>query len=423
MLGRRRGRDAVLVAGITALAAIPRWPGLATQRGKVFDEVYYVEDALRYLGRADGAEVSWVHPQLGKLLIAWGIELGGDRPAGWRLAVFVAGLATVALTFLVGRRLLGVGGGALAAVFVGLDGLAIVHARTGMLDGLLAPFLLGAVLVLLPVLVPDDDEPDGVAPHDQGWFDRSTLWRLVVAGALLGAAVAIKWSAAPALLAVAVVVAVRLRPRHPVAVTQVAVALAAVPLLVYLATYARFWSTDGLDLGAFVDMHRRMLDYHQTLAVEHPYGSEATSWPLLRRPVSYAFSEEGGQVREVLALGNPALWWSFLAFSPWMAWRWWRDRDPTLELVVAGLVVLYVPWLVTFRQGFLFYLTPLVPFLALGLSWAVLELWATTRPWRWAAPVIPSVVVAVGILYLPLWVGSAISREHWDRLILFDSWI
>ena len=411
-------RDAVVLLGLCVGAALLRWPRFATWPGLVFDEVYYVNDALRYLARLDGGEVSWVHPPLGKWLIAGGVALGGDDPLGWRLAVFAAGVVTVALTFLVGRRLMGMWAGAVAGLFVAFDGLSVVHARTGMLDGLVAPFLLGAALVVLPVVLPPEDGDD-----DEPVARPAVHWRLGVAGALLGAAVAVKWSAAPALVAVVVVVLVRLAPRRPAELARIGLALAVVPVAVYLASYARFWSSDGLDLAGFVRMHRNMLEYHQNLTVEHPYGSEASSWIFLRRPVSYAFTEEGGDVREVLALGNPALWWGFVAAAPWMAWRWWRDRDPTLELVVAAVVVLYAPWLVTFRQGFLFYLTPLVPFLALGLTWALRELWISGRAWRWVAPVVPPLVVAAGLLYLPLWIGSEISREHWDRLILFDSWI
>jgi len=404
-------RDTGTLLVLIAIAGLIRLPRLGRPRTPVFDEVYYVGDALRYLGRDTSAEISWVHPPLGKWVIAAGAA-AVDGSGGWRIGVAVAGLVTVALTFVVARALLGTVGGACAGLFVVLDGLAIVHSRVAMLDGILAPLLLGSVVALLPLL----DRGGDAGPAVLG------TGRMVVAGALLGAATAVKWAAAPALAAAAICVLVLCRPRGR-ALLRWAVAFAVVPAAVYVAAYARYWADAGPDLLGFVDLHRGMLEFHQNLTAQHPYGSAASSWLLLRRPVAYYYEAEGGRVREILALGNPALWWGFVAASPVLLWRWWRQRDAAAELTVLAVATLWLPWVVTFRQGFSFYVTPLVPFMAIGLASVVVAPRSARAPIRLASAALVLGVVVVGVLYLPLWLGSSISARHWDRLILFDSWI
>lgn len=415
MLRDRTRRDGVALAALAIVAALVRWPGFAGRPYHVFDEVYYVDDALRYLGWLDGGEVSWVHPPLGKWFIAAGIAMGGDDPTGWRVAVFLAGVATVVLTFLVGRTLLGSLGGALAGLFVAFDGLSIVQSRTGMLDAFLPPLVLGAALALVGPLAASPDPDTGDGPP------LPTV-RLLTAGVLLGAAVAVKWSAAPVLLAALVASAVRLRPRRPADIGRVVVALVVVPVAVYLVSWVRYWVDSGADVGYFRTLHEAMLDYHQTLTATHPGGSRAPSWLVMEQPVLYVYEADGDRIRQVSALGNPALWWGFLLAAPWILVRWWRDRHPVAEVVVFAYAALYLPWVVTFREGFLFYMTPVVPFTAIGLAWAVLQLWRADRPWRWVGRAVPALVVAVGLLYLPLWMGITVSRGYRDALLFLGSW-
>jgi predicted membrane-bound dolichyl-phosphate-mannose-protein mannosyltransferase len=75
------------------------------------------------------------HPQLGKLLIAGGIELFGDGPLAWRLPSLILGtLAVLGMFVLVraagGGPWLGLG----AAALMACDNLLLVHGRIGTLD-------------------------------------------------------------------------------------------------------------------------------------------------------------------------------------------------------------------------------------------------------------------------------------------------
>ncbi|MEY3663652.1 MAG: hypothetical protein RI919_1168, partial [Actinomycetota bacterium] len=112
---------------IMLLAAALRFINLGYPRKLVFDETYYVKDAVT-LGSL-GYEGSWpadpnsqfeagnteifsadpayvVHPPLGKWIIWLGIRaLGADNSVGWRYSVAILGLASVWLVYLVAKRL------------------------------------------------------------------------------------------------------------------------------------------------------------------------------------------------------------------------------------------------------------------------------------------------------------------------------
>jgi dolichyl-phosphate-mannose--protein O-mannosyl transferase len=289
---------------------------------------------------------------------------------------------------------------------VALDGMLIVQSRTAILDSLLPPLVVGAALLLVVHL---DKHPAG----------RLTGWT-VGAGALLGAALAVKWQAGTVLLGVvAAFGSVSRRDRRSLA--ALAVAFVLVPAAVYVASYAGHFA-DGLTPGAWVRMQRDMVDYHRQFRVDHPRDSSPFTWLWLQRPVSYGSLHSPGRIAITMAFGNPALWWGFLASLPILLVTWWRGRDRTVELVLLAWVTLHLSWLVVFRPGFIYYLTPLVPFMAVGVTWVARS---AVRRSRWGAlvPAVVGIGAAVAfVAFLPVWTYQDISVEHFDRLMLFPGW-
>ncbi len=396
---------AVLLVVVTVGGALPRALRLGAHEGFSWDESYYVPAARDYLNGGFGT--NFEHPPLAKWAIAAGIELLGDEQAGWRLASLVAGVATVPLTWLLVRRLLGSPWWAsLAALFVATDGLLIEQSRTAVLDSLLPPFVVGAALCLTIHL-------DRHARRElSGW--------LVGAGALLGAGVAVKWQAGSALAGVLIAFAiVGRRDRRALACAVIAFGL--VPLGVYVASYAGHF-VDGLGPGGWLRLQRDMVDYHREFRVDHPSDSSPITWLWLQRPVSYGSLHAPGRIAIDLALGNIVLWWGFLASLPVLLVTWWRTRDRTVELVLLAWASLHLVWLVILRPGFIYYLTPLVPFMAVGVTWTIR---AVVTRWR-VARALPFVVGAAAIvvfaLYLPVWTYLDMSEDRFQTLMLFEGW-
>ncbi len=157
---------------VLAIAGATRLWNLHLPQRLVFDETYYVKDALAL--SQEGHEKDWpdganptfesgevfgylsepafvVHPPFGKWLIASGMWLlGPENAAGWRISTALLGIATVALLMLVAFKLFRSTKLALAAGFLlAIDGLAITMSRTALLDAPLTFFLLLGFLFFL----------------------------------------------------------------------------------------------------------------------------------------------------------------------------------------------------------------------------------------------------------------------------------
>jgi dolichyl-phosphate-mannose--protein O-mannosyl transferase len=283
-----------------------------------------------------------------------------------------------------------------------------------------------------------------------GLFGKLTLgrpWRLA-AGALLGAATATKWNGAYVALAVlgltvAWEIGYRLEVRglggRRALLRSIAeegprtlVLLGVVPAVVYVAAYTGRMPGDLIGLpwreGTFWrgvwDHQLAMLQFHTTLSGNHPYESPPWSWLLLKRPVAYYFSDAAGQYREILALGNPLVWWTAALGVLALGARWLHRGRQLLapELVVlAAVMATYVPWLVlsgSRSQVFLWYLLPTVPFLCAGLGLLA------ALAWRMLAGriVIAAFGVAVAaslVLYLPLLTALPLSPADWRQRMIF----
>ena len=221
------------IYAVLGLSSILRFVNLDQPHRLIFDETWYVKDAMTL--NQFGYEGSWadnpnsqieaghsdifnstasfvVHPPLGKWIIGLGLRLFGNNSSfGWRFSAAVFGVLLVLLTYLIARELLGSKLWALtAAFFMAIDGHAIVLSRTGILDIFLATFVAAAFYALLrdrkstraelirraqkaEFAVVDENHP-GVGRdylHLGVVWRRPWLWTMAL---MLGAATSVKWS-------------------------------------------------------------------------------------------------------------------------------------------------------------------------------------------------------------------------------------
>ncbi|HEX7172142.1 MAG TPA: phospholipid carrier-dependent glycosyltransferase [Candidatus Limnocylindria bacterium] len=441
-------------------AAALRFASLGRPVELVFDEIFYARDACWYVAGTEAVcgiteLASRTHPPLGKWLIGAGIAALGYDPVGWRATVAVAGTLSISLLYLLAWRLLraiatpiaATIGAAAAATLLAVDLLALVQSRVAMLDAFIALFVIGAVLGA----VLDRDRRRDRA--DRPWWWWPTLGRpwLMVAGASLGAAAAVKWSGAyvaPAIIGLVVVWAIVDRRRaDPEAgwggwiggalkreALPVVLALGVVPVLVYAASYtgrmpgellALPWDPASVWNGIW-QHQRAMLDFHTELGGDHPYQSPPWAWPLLQRPVAYWFGDDGGAYREILAMGNPLAWWPGLVALPALLVTWsragwgWMRPEP---VILAGAGATYLPWIVLSgdrSQTFLWYVLPTLPFLYLALGCFAAWAWASARiPARAAAAALGALVLAGFVFWLPVATALPLDPDAWRMRMLF----
>lgn len=492
-LREHRLRGWFLTAGVTLLAAALRLPRLGTPRTLVFDETYYVKDAWTLLNL--GYEAQWptepnpafeagdvqsyltagsyvVHPQVGKWLIAAGLEvLGAQDPVGWRISSAIAGILTVLVLTRVARRLFRSDLlGTLAGGLMAIDGLAIVHSRTALLDGFLTMFVLlafGALLIDRDRARARLADATGPPRTPSRWGPGLGVrgWRLT-AGVLLGLALGTKWSAiwfiaVFGLLTVGWDATARRRARvrrwWQAALLRDAPAafasLVPVATVVYVASwfswfasdkaYGRQWATnhpgEGVTwlpdaLRSWWRYHQEMWGFHTTLSSEHSYAADAWGWLWQWRPTSFfyespepAFQACGADrcAQAVTSLGNPLLWWFGTLAVALCLWWVLRRRDELALVALTGVVAGWVPWFAfPNRTIFTFYAIVLLPWLILCVVRVVARLLERRTPVRVGVLVgLAVLVVAVSAFYWPIWTAQVIPFRLWQLHMWLPSWV
>jgi len=481
--GGWRGWIGPLVMGL--VAALLRLPGLGTPKALVFDETYYAKDALALLlfGHErnakddandlllamDGKDLHAagtifkdspsyvVHPPFGKWVIASGEWVFGANPFGWRIAVAVLGILSVVILARIVRRLTASNLlGAIAGLLLAIDGMAIAMSRTALLDGVLA-FL---VLVAFGALVLDRERTRRL------WPRRSLRpWR-VVAAVALGLACGVKWSGlwfvlAFGLLTVFWDLGLRRQLGQRAALLKtfmrdaVPAALVMLPIvfLTYLATWYGWFTSSGylrdwaLDNGGYTGAegalrslahyHAEAYRFHTGLTTEHSYQANAWGWPVLARPTSFYYESEGLTCdattcsQEVIALGNPVIWWAAVLALFHQIWRWAAVRDWRAGAVLCGFVAGWAPWLLfQERTVFSFYSIVFLPFMIMALSLslgAMLGSPTDTRERRGNGAIAVTTLLIAAVVaswwFYPIWTGQIIPYDQWQMRMWLPTWV
>jgi len=491
-----RTRQAIRIASpiaVLATAAGTRLWDLGHPAELVFDETYYVKDAWSswnlgyesrwpddpnprfaegetdiYTGKASFA----VHPPLGKWVIALGMAAFGPMPSWtWRISTAIVGILLVGLIMLVAHRLTKslflatLAGGVLA-----IDGNGIVMSRMGLLDGILAFFLLLGFWFFLKdwesrrlreIQRQSASEESGAPPSGVGAALWARPW-LIAAGAAFGAASAVKWSGLWFLVVFGLlsVVADRaaLRSFGGFLARGLVNFTLFIPaaLAVYLATwipwfatedgYHRQWAEDPANtwtgpfawvpkpIQSWLHLEQSVYEYHVGENRPHDYQAPAWMWLLLARPTSFYYrSSELGDPgcdatscgASILDIANPLIWWASVVALVWLIVRFWKRLDWPSGLVLAGFAAGYLPWLAYVdRTIFAFYTIAFEPFLLLALVLAIGDLLGSPGDDRSRRTirvnllaVFLGLAVAISVYFWPVWTGMVMPYDfvasHW----------
>jgi dolichyl-phosphate-mannose-protein mannosyltransferase len=508
-LVRRLDRPIVAILAVAAIAGGIRLWHLSEPTTFVFDEVYYPKAGCIYVGWSDDVcrlrsaderywrtnkwDVgSWVHPPLGKWMEALGIKAFGMRSFGWRVMPALEGtLVSVGVALmawlLFGSTLWTFVAGLLMAV----EHLNVVLSRVALLDIHLELWIVAGFLCLL---------------LDRRWIDRETpvetepieitgpvgqvelvlprasripspVWRpwRFAAGVAFGAACAVKWSAITALGAAVLLSylweATR-RHRDGRSVGRafgravmmetfgIAIALVVVPAAVYMLTWIPWFHHFGWSLSGWWQNQGEMWRYHagvkefaldtatKTYTPTHPYYSRPWTWIPMTRPVSFYVLDLGPDIRQILAIGSPAVFWGTIGAMPYAAVVWWRRRDWRAGFVLVPFLVQWLAWFAVTRPQFFFYVLPCVPFMGLAITYLVRDLSdarivvrdhetgavatdpqtgrpviSSRHPYRPVAWIVVGAAVALFLWFWPVLTGGRISDTHWRAIVWLRSWV
>jgi dolichyl-phosphate-mannose-protein mannosyltransferase len=397
-------------------------------KGLIFDEVYYVDgarDLLRYGVEVTGNKPEFiVHPPVGKWLIASGIKVFGDNSFGWRFTTALFGSLMILLVALIAHRLFrNIFLTGLASALMAIDGLALVHSRTALLDNFLAFFILLATY----------------------FFITKRYWWTGIA---LGLALGTKWNALYFLIAFGLIGFYRAFTHHSgrdliKPTLQRIGQFGVTPLLIYITTWSGWFTSDrswGKNyssnmLSSFIHYHKEILNFHLHLTEKHIYQSNPWSWMVMGRPTSFYYETPQGCgasscSQEILAFGTPFLWWLgtiaiVMVFGLWIRSILKHRVDPALTIIVTGITAGYLPWFfIQQRTVFTFYAIVFEPFLILALVYGARSLISHYVRIGEIAVIAIFVLLFLNFLYfLPLYMGDLITYDAWHSRMWFPSWI
>ena len=418
------------VGAIALFAILLRLLNLGTPKGFIFDEVYYVDgarDYLKYGVEVTGADPEFVvHPPVGKWLIALGIKIFGDNEFGWRFMGALLGSVMVILIALIAQRLfrnnfLTISASALIA----MDGLALVHSRTALLDIYLSFFVLLATYCFVM---------------------RWHWWT----GLALGLAVATKWSGLYFLALFAVIALYRVftlnTGRELIKPTlKTSLQYAVLPTAIYFSSWigwfssSRGWARDYSSnvFASFFHYHSQMLGFHTGLVEKHSYQANPWSWLVMGRPTSFYYQSPktcgaDNCAQEVLALGTPFLWWLgvialAVVFGFWIRSLAQKRYEPSLNIIVVGMTAGYLPWFFfQERTVFSFYAIIFQPFLILSIiycAYVALLYFKNSRNTYIFIGVVGIAIFSNFVYFLPLFTGDVITYDEWQARMWLPSWI
>jgi hypothetical protein len=440
---------------------------LSPPNGQVFDEIYFPVDAYDDIKGIQTCKPTTVNcrynyfdpePPLAKMFIAAG-EIGygwyrarfqgatgdyidlGFNTFGWRIAACLFGTLCIPMMYLFARRLWPNRLFAIsAATLACFDGMFFIQSRIGMIDIFPVFFILLAYFLYLV--------------HIQSKRASSSLISLVALGVVLGIGIASKWIVLAALASIVFLMIVR-AIRHnvdfhigppdapiwswgrgegrtipggawwPAYLLIAIVALAAIPVAIYVASWYPFFARGQFhNLADLIEYQRQSFAYHATLKATHPYGSPWWSWPLLARPVLYyaEYTNLGidhwtGEAiwARMSNLGNPWIWWTSLPCVAALPYFIVRHRSFPATVILLGFITQWLPWSQIGRVLFMYHMFGGLIFMILALAFVLVQLAEQLQPAGRRLLVFNHLALAVALFFYfyPVWTGLPISEHAW----------
>ncbi len=374
-----------------------------------YDEVYQVKTArhILHLERYDQT----THPPLGMLLISLSMVVFGDVSWAWRLPSLVTGFGVIAAIYLVCEKItLNRRVALFAAALYFLDCMSFTQARIGMLNMPMLFFALLSLLFMIKYAVTRE------------WSQEKAF---LFAGAFFGMAMATRWVAVTMAAPLGFLyLKVWFEEKDKLRlIKNTLIYFCVLPLVIYVATFFFMPFMKGHTWRSIIEFHSRNINYNLYLKQGHTYGSEWWSWPIMTRPIWYEFRRVGENVKGILCIGNPAIFWVIPIAMTYALWEFLKKQSLLFVFVIGGFLSQWVPWAFVSRVKFFHYFDPAMPFVCLAIALGLDKFWTLNRRGRWAVIVYGIVVVGFFIYWYPLLNGIAIPEPAFRQRMWFPSWI
>ena len=217
----------------------------------------------------------------------------------------------------------------------------------------------------------------------------------------------------------------------------------AVPLIIYYLSYIPYFVYNGgVTVEKVVKAAEGMLWYHsqEGLGMDHDFYSPWYQWPFIGKPMWYASSsfETAGKQSSIMAMGNPAVWWTGLIGLMGVVFLWAKRHitqghtivlhaekdDPRYALLLICFAAQYLPWVLVPRGTYIYHYFTSVPFIILS-TMLCLE-WISEK-WEKAAKIALYVLLGLALIlfiaFFPYASGIEVSQKWMDMMKWFPRWL
>lgn len=344
-----RGTDMAVLALLVLFSLVSKFYLLSSYPAPVFDEVGYIPQGDEMLSRSI---IRSTHPPLGMFFVALGGRIMGKDTFGWRFFPVLFGTACIPLVFFLCRRLWKNSNIAvIASILVTFDPMFFVLSRLALLDIFACFFILLTALLYA--------------------YDRKVLCAVS-----MGCALCVKWISVLALLAVIVLIFLeflsrRIKGRELLRSLLITVT---VPFITYLILFALLYQCRNPEM--FINYHRYFIARMAFVPVIGYLTTPWWSWLIIPQYLPLAEKQIASNSMAVLKLIEiPALLWAGVFAVILAALQVLKDMQggekSPLMVPLVSFLALYIPWGISSRATYLFYVFPAVPFLLIILAWAL----------------------------------------------------
>jgi dolichyl-phosphate-mannose--protein O-mannosyl transferase/Gpi18-like mannosyltransferase len=376
-------KDLFIILFLSFVSTLLRLFYLKFPEEMMFDEVYHARAAGEYLRHINPYE--WVHPPLAKLIISIGVYIFGLNSFGWRIMPLVFGTFFIPVMYVLGKSLFSSRyTGLLAALLISIDGVFFVQSKTAMTNIFATFFQVTAIMFFWLYFQYD-------------YYKKSKIKIyifLLLSGLFISLALATRWTSMGAFaFIIGATIWYKLffsvsikdiinkdfsnlksifsKNEIPFYITFI-ISFIILPISIYIISYLPYLNL-GHTITDIWNMQKGIYSYHKNLRDPHPYYSEWYTWPFLIRPTWYYFRDfKDGTMAGIIALGNPAIWWSSVFVTIYSLYNAIKYKKTNLLYVGLGYVILYLPWAVSPRiKNYSHYLFEAIPYACLALSFLI----------------------------------------------------
>lgn len=412
----RRLAYAVLILAAALRLALLSWPAFYTGI-----ETLHVPSSITYVQTGHFDPDNDYSGPFRKIMQYPTLRLLGDTAVARRLPNAVFGSLTAFFLVLLGQQLFpGRRVGGLAGLFLATDPFHVSFSRTTWEDIPVALFITAGLYFLAKALA--ETRPDRY------------ITALVWSGSALALALATRRYVAVILIAVVAWLIYR-EFKGPESIRGSSfrrrllffvVIFGLLPLVAYMLTFYP-WLTRGYSLSEWLSFQKHMINEELMISPQLSefakfYGQSYRAFDWFTRPVIFGYQMRVNRfsTATVMIINNPFSWLLIWPAVATLMYFWRRTQQANLALMVAGLMLLYVPFLIARRQILVYSALAVLPLAFLLLATALeLAQSQAKKTLRFFSVSLVIVILAVNLALYPLAVAMPLPNS-WSKFVPFS---